>query len=67
MGGLARVPKGFATMNPDDKSKIVRAGAKARWDAYYAEHPEKLKAKRQRARLKAAGKLKRGRPRKAVK
>ncbi len=49
-GGRAKVPKGLATMDADQKAKIIRAGAKARWEKYYREHPEKLKAKRARAR-----------------
>jgi hypothetical protein len=62
-GGSARVPKGFATMeNGEKQAAISKAGAKARWDAYYKEHPEKLKEKKRREKLRAAGKLKRGRP-----
>jgi hypothetical protein len=59
-GGKRRVPKGLATVDPGRKSEIVRAGAKARWDAYYAAHPEKLKAKLERDSRK--GTVKRGRP-----
>jgi len=45
---------------PDRQAEIVREGAKARWDAYYAAHPEKLKAKLEREARK--GTRKRGRP-----
>jgi hypothetical protein len=30
-GGKARVPKGLATMDPDDARRIRSAGGKARW------------------------------------
>ncbi len=37
------------SMSDEDRSEFARmggyAGSKARWDAYYKAHPEKLKAK----------------------
>ena len=30
-GGAARVPKGFATMDPERRSKLAKAAAKKRW------------------------------------
>jgi len=60
LGGRKRVPKGLAMIAPDRQAEIVREGAKARWDAYYAAHPEKLKAKLEREARK--GTRKRGRP-----
>jgi ribosome-associated translation inhibitor RaiA len=41
---------------------LAQKAVKARWDAYYAAHPDKLKAKLERQARK--GKVKRGRPRK---
>ena len=60
LGGRKRVPKGLATIAPDRQAQIVREGAKARWEAYYAAHPEKLKARLEREARK--GTRKRGRP-----
>jgi hypothetical protein len=59
-GGQKRVPKGLATIDPKRRAEIVREGADARWKAYYAAHPEKLKAKLEREARK--GTVKRGRP-----
>lgn len=55
-GGQKKVPKGLARMSPEQRGEIVRSGAKARWDAYYKAHPEKLKAKREREARKRTGK-----------
>jgi hypothetical protein len=30
-GGSARVPKGFATLTPEQRKKIAKAAAKKRW------------------------------------
>jgi len=61
-GGRARMD----AMTDEEREAFARqgglAGSKARWDAYYAAHPEKLKAKLERQARK--GKVKRGRPRK---
>lgn len=59
-GGQRRVPKGLATIDPDRQAEIARQGAKARWAAYYAANPEKLRAKLERESRK--GKVMRGRP-----
>ncbi len=44
-GGRTRMD----SMSDEDRSEFARmggyAGSKARWDAYYKAHPEKLKAK----------------------
>jgi hypothetical protein len=47
-GGQKRVPKGLARVSRKRRAEIVRAGAKARWDAYFKAHPEKRAAKRTR-------------------
>ena len=61
-GGRARMD----SMSDDDRKEFARkggqAGSKARWDAYYAAHPEKLQAKLERQARK--GTVKRGRPKK---
>jgi hypothetical protein len=53
-------------MTDEEREEFARqgglAGSKARWDAYYAAHPEKLKAKLERQAMK--GKATRGKPRK---
>ena len=64
LGGRKRVPKGLATIDADRQAEIVRAGAKERWEQYYRDHPEKLKARQERETRKT-GKV--GRPRKAAK
>lgn len=61
LGGKRRVPKGLALLDSERKSEIAREGAGARWDAYYASHPEALKVKlereaRKRRKRKAAKK-----------
>ena len=38
---------------PDGGTALGQAAAKARWDAYYAANPDKLKAKLKRAKRKA--------------
>ena len=40
-GGDARA----ANLSPKARSASAKAASRARWDAYYKEHPEKLKAK----------------------
>ncbi len=51
-------------MSPEERKQFARkggeAGSKARWDAYYAAHPEELKAKLEREAKK--GTRPRGRP-----
>ena len=59
-GGRTRMD----SMSDEDRTEFARiggqAGSKARWDAYYAAHPEKLKAKLEREGRK--GTRPRGRP-----
>jgi hypothetical protein len=44
---------------PDGGTALGQAAAKAKWDAYYLKHPEKLKAKMEReAKAKAKAKKK---------
>ena len=45
-GGQKRVPKGLAKVSRKRRAEIVRAGAKAKWDAYRKAHPEKKATKR---------------------
>ena len=45
-GGQKRVPKGLALVSRKRRAEIVRAGAKAKWDAYFKAHPEKRATKR---------------------
>ena len=48
---------GFATAakrTEKERKEAARQAIKARWDAYYAAHPEKLAAKKAKARKKAA-------------
>ena len=47
-------------MSQDEATALGHRAAKERWDAYYAAHPEKLKAKLEREARK--GKVNRGRP-----
>jgi len=56
LGGSARA----ANMSPDQRKVAAEKAIKARWKAYYAAHPEKLKAKLEREARK--GKVNRGRP-----
>ncbi len=49
-----------ARRTPEERKAAARTAIEARWDAYYAAHPEKLKAKLEKAAQK--GKVKRGRP-----
>jgi hypothetical protein len=44
-GGAKRVPKGAAVLPAAERKRTAQALARARWDAYYAAHPEKLQAK----------------------
>jgi hypothetical protein len=62
LGGRKRVPKGLALIDADLQAEIARAGATARWEQYYRDHPEKLKARKEREARKT-GKV--GRPPKA--
>jgi hypothetical protein len=54
--------KSRSYMSQDEARALGQGAAKKRWDAYYAAHPEKLKAKLERQARK--GKVTRGRPRK---
>jgi hypothetical protein len=56
LGGLARA----ANLSPEEMQESNRQAANARWEAYYAAHPEKLAAKLERKAKK--GKVRRGRP-----
>jgi hypothetical protein len=47
-------------LNPKEAAVLAQKAVNARWDAYYAAHPEKLKAKLEREARK--GTTKRGRP-----
>lgn len=57
-GGRARAEN----LNKSELSKIGQKGANKRWEQYYREHPEKLKARQEREARKT-GKI--GRPPKA--
>ena len=48
-GGEARA----ANLSPKARSESAREASRARWDTYYREHPEKLKAKKNREAKKA--------------
>jgi hypothetical protein len=61
-GGQAKVQKGISALDPTERKKLATEAIKARWEAYYAEHPEKLKARKDREAKK--GTVKRGRPKK---
>jgi hypothetical protein len=41
-GGLARA----AALSPEARTEAARKAVQARWDRYYAEHPEKRKTAR---------------------
>ena len=56
LGGSARA----ANLSQNELREASRKASNARWDAYYAAHPEKLKAKLEREARK--GTTKRGRP-----
>jgi hypothetical protein len=64
LGGRKGGPARMDSMTDEEKQEFARqggqAGSKARWEAYYAAHPEKLKARLEREAKK--GKVKRGRP-----
>ena len=49
-----------ANRSPEEREAAARRAIEARWAAYYATHPEKLKAKLEREARK--GTAKRGRP-----
>jgi hypothetical protein len=53
-GGKARA----AAMTQAERKASAVAAIRARWDAYYREHPEKLTAKKIREAKKAARKAK---------
>ena len=55
-GGTARA----ANLSAKQLSDSASDAANARWEAYYAAHPEKLQARLEREAKK--GKVKRGRP-----
>jgi hypothetical protein len=57
-GGKARA----ASLSPEELSEEARKAIEARWEQYYRDHPEKLKARQEREARKT-GKI--GRPRKA--
>lgn len=59
-GGSAKVSKGIGALSESDRKKLSGEALKARWAAYYVEHPEKLKAKQERDAKK--GTVPRGRP-----
>ena len=58
LGGKARAK----SLSAAELSTSASNAANARWDAYYAAHPDKLKARNEREAKRAAGNLKRGRP-----
>ena len=47
-------------LDPEDATALAQKAVNARWDAYYAAHPEKLQAKLEREARKGA--RPRGRP-----
>ena len=49
-------------MDPDEAQELAQKAAGARWEQYYRDHPEKLKARKEREARKT-GKV--GRPPKA--
>jgi hypothetical protein len=49
-----------ANRTPEERKAAAQLAVEARWAAYYAAHPDKLKAKLEREARK--GKVKRGRP-----
>jgi hypothetical protein len=52
LGGEARA----RNLTPKQRKKAASEAAQARWDRYYAEHPEKLKTRRSGASRKKKGK-----------
>ena len=52
--------KSRSYMSHDEATALAQKAARERWNAYYAAHPDKLKAKLEREARK--GKVKRGRP-----
>jgi len=53
-GGRARA----AALSPQQLSEAARKASQARWDRYYAEHPEKRKTARTGASRKQSAKKK---------
>jgi hypothetical protein len=56
LGGAARA----ANLSEEQRQEASRQAVKARWEKYYRDHPDKLKAKLERESKKR--KAKRGRP-----
>lgn len=46
VGGRASGPARMAKLTPAHRSLVASKAAKARWEAYYAAHPEKRAVKR---------------------
>jgi hypothetical protein len=61
-GGQARVTKGLGSRAENERVNLAKKAVAARWQAYYAAHPDKLKAKLEREAKR--GKVARGRPKK---
>ena len=47
---------------PDGGTALGQAAAKARWEAYYAAHPDKLKARREREKQRTTSSPKKKAP-----
>jgi hypothetical protein len=64
LGGKKGGPARMDSMTDEEKQEFARqggqAGSKARWEAYYAAHPEKLQARLEREARR--GTQPRGRP-----
>jgi len=58
LGGSARA----ANLSAKEREEASRQAVNARWEAYYAAHPEKLKARQEKEARK--GTRPRGRPKK---
>ena len=43
-GGRAKVPKGFAKMDPKRLAEVAKEGARKRWDAYRAAQLAEIEA-----------------------
>jgi hypothetical protein len=63
LGGSARA----ANLSADERREAGRHAVNARWEAYYAAHPDKLKAKLERESKKGQAKRGRSPKKKAVK
>lgn len=48
-GGEKKVPKGAAALSPEERRARAAKMSAERWAKYYREHPEKLKAKQEKA------------------